>query len=142
MSLFRDEPVILNGTLYVHGTDEQCARDNCTDVIVRAVDACKYNSHYVGGVDMFVTDCGIYSINIANCSGNWFDPSCVKWHVLHPAAGESRNDSLAPIQSALGPNRTLDLPPPQTVTATVTTTVAGSLSMVTFTTTVDSENGL
>jgi hypothetical protein len=40
----RDTPIVTNGTIHFYGTDAQCARDNCTDIVARDVDACKSSS--------------------------------------------------------------------------------------------------
>ncbi|KAJ9502728.1 hypothetical protein H2202_001850 [Exophiala xenobiotica] len=36
---YRNTPFVSNGTLELHGTDKQCARDNCTDIVAKDVDA-------------------------------------------------------------------------------------------------------
>ncbi|KIX08013.1 uncharacterized protein Z518_02668 [Rhinocladiella mackenziei CBS 650.93] len=94
MWLSRANTTVIDGVEYIHGTDEQCARDNCTAGFESAIDLCQYNSHYVGGINFFLSDCGIYQIHIANCSGNWLDPDCDRWHILHPGVGLSKNESL------------------------------------------------
>lgn len=43
ISFNRDTPIVTNGTIHFYGTDEQCARDNCTDIVARDVDACTYS---------------------------------------------------------------------------------------------------
>ncbi|EXJ87381.1 hypothetical protein A1O3_04340 [Capronia epimyces CBS 606.96] len=93
--LYRSKPWVAEGVLHVEGTDEQCERDNCTSALQSAIGMCEWNSHYVGGDNDFLSDCGVYSILIANCSGNWFDPDCDKWHEMHPNVGLSKNESLA-----------------------------------------------
>lgn len=82
-----------NGTFIELGTAEQCARDNCTNGMRDAVRSCQYNSHYVGGDTMFMSDCGVYILAVWNCSGNWVDVVCDRWHVLHPDVGLSKNET-------------------------------------------------
>ncbi|KAK5257661.1 hypothetical protein LTR96_005855 [Exophiala xenobiotica] len=57
---YRNTPFVSNGTLELHGTDEQCARDNCTDIVAKDVDACQRNPYYYGGDNAWLTECGTY----------------------------------------------------------------------------------
>ncbi|KAJ4524306.1 hypothetical protein HRR83_002425 [Exophiala dermatitidis] len=114
-----------SGVLYIQGTDEQCARDNCTAGLEGTIGRCEWNSHYVGGSSVFMTDCGVYMLFIGNCSGNWWDHSCDKWHEMHPDVGLNRSESFSslgmpdPLLSSTTSAATASLP-----TASATTTVS------------------
>ncbi|KIW55097.1 hypothetical protein PV05_07405 [Exophiala xenobiotica] len=96
ISFNRDTPIVTNGTIHFYGTDEQCARDNCTDIVARDVDACQLNSHYYGGTNTWFTECGMYWIGVRNCTSNWADPDCCRWHELHPDIGITLEEALDP----------------------------------------------
>ncbi|KAK5228493.1 hypothetical protein LTR72_002377 [Exophiala xenobiotica] len=93
---YRNTPFVSNGTLELHGTDEQCARDNCTDIVAKDVDACQRNPYYYGGDNAWLTECGTYWVGVRNCSSNWWDPDCCRWHELHPDIGITLEEALDP----------------------------------------------
>jgi hypothetical protein len=96
-------------TVYVRGTDEQCERDDCAEGFRRAVNTCKFNSHHIGGFAAYLSDCGMYSILVQNCSGNYVDPDCKTWHDRWPDVGLKENMTLVwNITHGIGVNGTND----------------------------------
>jgi len=91
---YRSKTETMLGIEYVHGTDEQCARDDCAEGFRRAVNTCKFNSHHIGGFAAYLTDCGLYSMLIQNCSGNYVDRDCIAWHARWPDVGLKENMTL------------------------------------------------
>jgi hypothetical protein len=66
------------------GTPEQCSVDNqtsaCRTGLGHAINKCQRNSHGFGGFGFWETSCGFYSIFVQNCTDNWVDPNCERWH--------------------------------------------------------------
>lgn len=91
---FRGKTQMFGDTLYVHGTDEQCARDDCAAFFHHTVGTCKFNSHVIGGFGAYLSDCGQYSYLVQNCSGNYVDQSCSLWHQRWPDVGLKENMTL------------------------------------------------
>ncbi|EXJ83405.1 hypothetical protein A1O1_07028 [Capronia coronata CBS 617.96] len=129
-SMSRSKTWWADGVIYIEGTDEQCERDNCTGALRSTINRCEWNHHYVGGDNFFMSDFGVYTIFVANCSGNWLDRRCEKWHAAHPNVGLSRNDSLAtpgllPPSSNVTATGSTTQTPPVTATITLSTFAAG-----------------
>lgn len=78
---------------------------------------------------MFWTDCGFYNVHIANCSGNWVDRACDRWHALHPDVGLRFNESYATATAGRGSSSS------QTEMKTTTVRETTSLMGVTVTVT-------
>ncbi|KEF56520.1 uncharacterized protein A1O9_06707 [Exophiala aquamarina CBS 119918] len=91
---YRSKTETILNTEYVRGTDEQCARDDCAEGFRRAVNTCKFNSHHIGGFAAYLTDCGLYSILVQNCSSNYVDRDCNTWHERWPDVGLKENMTL------------------------------------------------
>lgn len=92
--LYRSKTDTILDIEYVRGTDEQCARDDCAEGFRRAVNTCKFNSHHIGGFAAYLSDCGLYSILVQNCSGNYVDRDCNTWHERWPDVGLKENMTL------------------------------------------------
>ena len=78
----------------VHGSDEQCAMEYCSEIMYNAVDKCKHDSHYIKGSMGIISECGFYVFFVQNCSGNYVDPDCDEWHRRWPDVGPKENETL------------------------------------------------
>ncbi|EXJ66582.1 uncharacterized protein A1O5_10252 [Cladophialophora psammophila CBS 110553] len=98
--LARWHPKVIDNVTYVSGTPAQCdldvQQDQCRAGLRHVIDKCQWNSHYFGGVNFWLTGCGMYSVQIANCSGNWLDPNCDLWHKKWPDVGSGPGESFLP----------------------------------------------
>ncbi|KIW88349.1 uncharacterized protein Z519_10917 [Cladophialophora bantiana CBS 173.52] len=98
--LVRWHPKVIDNVTYVSGTQAQCdldvQQDQCRAGLRHVIDKCQWNSHYFGGVNFWLTGCGMYSVQIANCSGNWLDPNCDLWHRKWPDVGSGPSESFLP----------------------------------------------
>lgn len=100
----------------------------------------EWNNHYVGGNNFFKSDCGVHDVFNENCSGNWFDSNCDRWHERYPNVGRSKNDTLnAPgiipfsksatsVSATLATSLTGTVTQPRAVNATVTLPSPGASS--------------
>ncbi|KAK5055367.1 hypothetical protein LTR84_013117 [Exophiala bonariae] len=88
---FRSKPYTVGDTVFIEGSDEQCARDDCAAFYHQMVNRCKFNSHVVGGFGAYLSDCGQYSYFVQNCSDNYVDPDCKIWHQRWPNFGVPEN---------------------------------------------------
>ena len=93
-AFIRSYTSIVSSVLHVAGTDEQCARDNCSALLRHAINTCEFNKHHIGGMAMFLSDCGLYTLMVQNCSGNYVDPDCNRWHAKWPNVGLRENMTL------------------------------------------------
>ncbi|OAL22061.1 hypothetical protein AYO20_11255 [Fonsecaea nubica] len=98
LRLFRWKDTVLDDVTYASGTQAQCdqdaQQDQCRAGLRRVIDKCQWNSHYFGGVNFWMTGCGMYGVQVANCSGNWLDPNCDLWHRKWPDVGSGPDQSL------------------------------------------------
>lgn len=90
----RRPSVVASDSLFVHGTDEQCAMDNCTEFLHKSIDTCKQDRHSIAGGTLILSECGLYMSFVQNCSGNYVDPDCDEWHKRWPDAGPRENETL------------------------------------------------
>ncbi|OAP64125.1 hypothetical protein AYL99_00097 [Fonsecaea erecta] len=100
LRLVRWRPTVVDNVTYMSGSQAQCdqdvRQDQCHAGLHRVIDQCQWNSHYFGGVNFWMTACAMYSVQVANCSGNWLDPNCDLWHRKWPGVG-SGPDPAFPI---------------------------------------------
>ncbi|OQU99303.1 hypothetical protein CLAIMM_04951 [Cladophialophora immunda] len=98
LRLVRWKPTVIDNLTYMSGTQAECdqdvQQDQCHAGLRRVIDKCQWNSHYFGGVNFWMTGCAMYSVQVANCSGNWLDPNCDLWHRKWPGVGSGPDPSF------------------------------------------------
>ncbi|KIX93240.1 uncharacterized protein Z520_11095 [Fonsecaea multimorphosa CBS 102226] len=97
LRLVRRQPTVVENITYISGSPAQCdadiQQDQCHAGFRHVIDQCQWNSHYFGGVNFWMTACAMYSVQVANCSGNWLDPNCDLWHRKWPGVGDGPDPS-------------------------------------------------